>query len=334
MKFSIIIPVYNMAKYLDDCLQSVFCQDEKDYEVILIDDGSTDSSKEVIDKYMNNYSKVEVRYIYQDNAGHAAARQHGLELAIGDYVWFVDADDYIDANCLGKIWDYLVSEKCDVLLIEFQNVEDSSHFDPDYLKADNLKPSQLHPRNAYSATRIIKKALLDEHSIKWDSRLSPNDDDVFLFQVGLYANKTVCTQGIRYYIRSNPNSVTRTRNNSKIRKSIKSFMIMGEIYSNYLSSSLFSTKKHKEIQLRLGLTCQSILFWAAVALDKNERNSIIKDLESRGWYPYPILWFNITPKISIKRTLMDWSMLLFPCKWYYILYSKLVNLHSRAKVFK
>lgn len=52
MKFSIIIPVYNMAKYLDDCLQSVLCQDEKDYEVILIDDGSTDSSKSVIEKYL------------------------------------------------------------------------------------------------------------------------------------------------------------------------------------------------------------------------------------------------------------------------------------------
>ena len=56
MKFSIIIPVYNMAKYLDDCIQSVLCQDEKDYEVILIDDGSTDSSKSVIEKYLGNSS--------------------------------------------------------------------------------------------------------------------------------------------------------------------------------------------------------------------------------------------------------------------------------------
>lgn len=153
-----------------------------------------------------------------------------MELAKGDYVWFVDADYYIDANCLGIIWNYLVKENCDVLTIGFENVEDSSHFNPDVMKASELRPSKLHPRNAYSATRIIRKTIMDVHSIKWDPRLSPNDDDVFLFQVGLYSKTTICAQGVRYYIRSNPNSVTRTRNNEKIRRSIQSFITMGEIY--------------------------------------------------------------------------------------------------------
>ena len=92
-KVSIIIPVYNCETYLLKCVQSILNQTEKDLELIIVDDGSTDGSGEVCDRFSQMDSRVTV--IHQQNAGVSAARNAGLDAAIGDYIGFVDADDYI-----------------------------------------------------------------------------------------------------------------------------------------------------------------------------------------------------------------------------------------------
>lgn len=92
MKFSIIIPVYNVGAYLQECIESVLHQSYNDYEIILVDDGSVDGSAKICDSYSNNYSNV--RAIHQINAGASCARNAGLLVAEGEYVCFLDGDDY------------------------------------------------------------------------------------------------------------------------------------------------------------------------------------------------------------------------------------------------
>ncbi len=88
-KISVIIPLYNGAKYIQQALESVFQQTYNNYEIIIIDDGSTDESKQVLESYLDK-----VKYIYQNNQGVAAARNKGLEVATGEYIAFLDQDDY------------------------------------------------------------------------------------------------------------------------------------------------------------------------------------------------------------------------------------------------
>jgi len=88
-RISIIIPSYNAGDYITEALDSILCQTYTDYEIILIDDGSTDNTRHVLDSYMDK-----INYIYQDNAGVSEARNHGLKLAQGEFVIFMDADDY------------------------------------------------------------------------------------------------------------------------------------------------------------------------------------------------------------------------------------------------
>ena len=96
---SVIVPVYNVAQYLSQCLDSILSQDYKDLEVILIDDGSTDASGEICDRYGASDSRV--RVIHQKNGGAAAAKNAGLRLATGDYLTFADSDDYLEPGAYG-----------------------------------------------------------------------------------------------------------------------------------------------------------------------------------------------------------------------------------------
>lgn len=108
MQFSVIVPVYNVEKYLDTCVQSILKQSFADYELILVDDGSTDRSGELCDEYGKKDSRVKV--IHQDNGGLSCARNTGIKAAAGDYLIFIDSDDWIDSNAL-EAFDGIVVDK-------------------------------------------------------------------------------------------------------------------------------------------------------------------------------------------------------------------------------
>ncbi len=99
MKFSVLIPVYNTEKYLEECLQSVLNQTYKDYEIILVDDGSTDSSPQICDDYQNKYPDI-IKVIHQKNSGQLASRVTAIKEAFGDYCIFLDSDDLIVDSAL------------------------------------------------------------------------------------------------------------------------------------------------------------------------------------------------------------------------------------------
>ena len=144
MKLSIIVPIYNVAPYLRKCLYSLLAQDISDYEIILVDDGSTDDSgaiadeivREVmgnrqwaIDNETNRQSPIAnrptLRVIHQENAGLSAARNTGIAAAIGDYIMFVDSDDYVQPNVLGALMEQVERDNLDVLRFRYQNVREN-----------------------------------------------------------------------------------------------------------------------------------------------------------------------------------------------------------------
>ena len=95
-QISIIIPVYNVEKYLNRCIESVVNQSFKELEIILVDDGSPDNCPQMCDDWATKDSRIKV--IHQNNAGQAAARNNGMKIASGNYINFVDSDDWIDLN--------------------------------------------------------------------------------------------------------------------------------------------------------------------------------------------------------------------------------------------
>ena len=117
---SVVIPVYNVEKYLQQCVDSIINQLTDECEIILVDDGSPDGSGEICDRYANKDSRINV--IHQQNGGLAAARNTGLDYARGEYVAFVDSDDYLDGHCIAKILSWISSGGADVCFMRAMKV--------------------------------------------------------------------------------------------------------------------------------------------------------------------------------------------------------------------
>ena len=108
VKVSVIVPVYNVEAYLEECLQSVIGQTFSEIEIIIVNDGSTDGSKGIINRYQASDSRI--RVLEQQNRGQSAARNAGLRVAQGEYILFVDSDDYIHKDCIKTLYEHAKQE--------------------------------------------------------------------------------------------------------------------------------------------------------------------------------------------------------------------------------
>ena len=124
MKLSVIVPVYGVANYLCKCVDSLLAQDITDYEIILVDDGSPDECPKICDEYVVQYPNT-IKVIHQSNAGLSAARNAGQAIAQGEYIMYVDSDDYLQPNVLGALMEQIERNKLDVLRFRYQNVRES-----------------------------------------------------------------------------------------------------------------------------------------------------------------------------------------------------------------
>ena len=116
-KISVIIPVFNSSLYLDHCLSTVVNQTLKDIEIILIDDGSTDDSLNVIKNYAKKYNNI--KYTSKENEGQAIARNIGIQMSSGEFITFIDSDDYIELNMLEKLYNIAKSDNSDIVLCDY-----------------------------------------------------------------------------------------------------------------------------------------------------------------------------------------------------------------------
>ena len=122
-KISVIIPVYKVEKYLKRCVESVVNQTYKNIEIILVNDGSPDKCGEICDKYARIDSRIKV--IHKENGGLSSARNAGLDIASGDYIMFVDSDDWISEVSLEKLYDYIEADY-DIINFKFSFVKENS----------------------------------------------------------------------------------------------------------------------------------------------------------------------------------------------------------------
>lgn len=121
-KLSIILPVYNVEKYVEKCIRSIENQDvpQNEYEIIAIDDGSPDKSVSIIQKLQSEYSNI--RLVHKANGGLSSARNYGLQYACGEYIWFIDSDDYIEPNILSVLLRTAYSEHLDLVAFSIVDV--------------------------------------------------------------------------------------------------------------------------------------------------------------------------------------------------------------------
>lgn len=167
---SIIIPVYNCQDYLKRCLDSVFLQDYSNYEVICIDDGSTDDSAQITKEY-------NVRYYYQENSGQAVARNKGIELAKGEWLCFVDSDDAIQPNYLSKMYK-ATNNDIDIVVCRIKRINEDGSYNIDVMKKlgiinnkEALVTVNLGPTNKLIRKEVIKDSRFAGDKLRFEDVL-------------------------------------------------------------------------------------------------------------------------------------------------------------------
>lgn len=125
MKVSIIIPVYNVEKYLERCIDSVISQSYLDLEVIIVDDGSSDKSAYICDRYEEKDNRIVV--IHKENGGLSSARNAGIDVATGDTIFFLDSDDYIAKDCIGKMVSLMEKNNAEIVIVQMKYISEDTY---------------------------------------------------------------------------------------------------------------------------------------------------------------------------------------------------------------
>ena len=178
---SIIVPVYNTEKYLDRCIQSILSQTYTDFELLLINDGSTDSSGAICDKYAEQDSRV--RVFHKENGGVSSARNVGLDNAKGEWVTFCDSDDWVENCWLDTFVDN--SENTDLVVQGFNNVGlyNLYEFPLTSFSGDVKEALHLLFENkvvGYTFIKLFKRKFLEKYNIKFNETIKFREDEDFL----------------------------------------------------------------------------------------------------------------------------------------------------------
>ena len=285
MTISVVIPVYNVEKYLHECILSIINQDYNDIEIILVDDGSTDSSGEICDYYRAKCSNINV--IHQANGGLSDARNVGIKESKGDYLLFVDSDDYIERNSITELVECIKQyNEPDVVFLEaFKVFVDGrteglgdnydSILNNNQSKEVVLKHIASLPKFPGSAcTKMIKLDLIRRKKIYFKKGLLSEDIDwtiKLLLSAGSFA---YCDIPYYYYRQNREGSIT----NNVIPKRVQSLLYIIEKWSD----KNIEKKYQKEINSYLAYE-YVIAMYIYSKLKKKERKKIKGEMKKNQW---------------------------------------------------
>lgn len=215
-KVSIITPVYNVEACIERNIQSIINQTCSDFELLLIDDGSQDRSidiaKELLEKTELNY-----RIITQKNAGVSAARNRGIKEATGEYITFLDSDDYFEDTFIEKMYNKAKETSCEIVFCDYSEVDENGNIlvknRTKYLKSpikgEDAALRQLKDEITIGMrSAIYKTSLIKGHNLKFDSTRKYGEDMIFVVKALLFANKVISVNEVLAYYVIWGNSVT------------------------------------------------------------------------------------------------------------------------------
>ena len=252
-KISVILPVYNVEKYLRECLDSIINQTLADLEIICINDGSTDSSLDILREYEARDKRITV--IDKKNEGLSATRNLGINLAKGEYISFIDSDDYIDLNFYEKLYSAAKKYGADIACTNLYRISNKKNFymlkyyRHKYSTSPRLKYIYASiPLNNYVMNRIYERIKLQKCGVRFEEGVT-FEDIIFSHKVIYYLNSLVTVPGTKYNYRDNPYSICNVPSDARkrdyknaIRRALE-FMQTNNIIINNIRHYEFNIKR-------------------------------------------------------------------------------------------
>ena len=310
---SVIVPVYNVEKYLNKCIDSILNQTFKQVEIILVDDGSTDNSPIICDEYCSRYENIKV--IHKENNRVSAARNEGIKIAIGKYIALVDSDDWIEPNMLEEMYNKAEEFQTDITMCDLKIVGIESeytvsqpiregYYDRSMIEAE-LFPCLVmfenieFPPTISNCVCLFRREFLIENDLFYD-------EDIYYCEDSIFGSKAMYNADGFYYMKNryfynyfyNPNSTTATCNMKKW----DSYLIINQRLKEYFKDSKYDFSR----QIKINMLYFTLNFLGEIknsdlALDKKRENSkqILNDVYVKNIFKN----FKL-PKINIKLKLL------------------------------
>lgn len=320
MKYSIIIPVYNAEDTLDRCIKSIITQLRDNAEVILIDDGSNDSSYSICLKYQEIYPD-NIQVIHQKNNGVSSARNRGLDAAKGEYIIFVDSDDYIEPDFLSAADSIMQDKSFDLIMFAFKKVKNNK-----MVSRRKLKEIEAYSRKEAVSiiiemicrktinnpvAKVYRKSIIDDNKIRFPIGVSIAEDRAFNIKYSLFINSLRITNKVIY-------NVTVDNENSLSRAIVDPWNEDYKKSENYINNAIITSGisdaeviKYKEAFKFC--ECRSVIQVAKLGIkegiDKKTRLSTIKEEcekinSDHTGYPNLIFCKIISLPVKLKMSLM------------------------------
>ena len=294
-KVSVIVPVYNVGKYLTKCLESLVNQTLEDIEIIVVNDGSTDQSDEIIKKYKMQYPDKIVA-LEKENGGLSDARNFGLDFANGEYIAFLDSDDYVDKTLYEKMYKTAVEEKSDMVECDFYWTY------PTQKKVDTRLPyhdkkDMIANARVVAWNKLYKREVLLESGILFSKGLRYEDVDFFYKLIPILSNISLIREPLIYYVQRE-NSIA----NTQTEKTKDIFKVLDNVLEYYKEKEIYETYKTElEYMYVRFLLCSSLMRMIKIK-DKKVRKDLLNETIHRVYEYFPewknnrILKENKTPK--------------------------------------
>ena len=293
MKISIIVPVYNVEKYLERCVCSLLNQDmpSSDYEIILVNDGSTDNSESIAMSFAEKYDNIKL--ISQENQGLSGARNTGLANASGEYILFVDSDDFLKTNVIGKVYCKCIENQLDICFYSFELLDSK-------LNVINISEPLCRPGKVYTGIELLKLTndfgsvwkcfyshkLIKDYKLSFYPRITHQDSD-FNYAAYAVAKRIMGMDIVGYAYYWNNQSLSRERVIPKIIHNIKSDIIVASRLKS-ISSRIPTTKVIiKDYQRRSNSLIFSITIqlYREKLLSKETKKEIFTLMKEQGLFP-------------------------------------------------
>ncbi len=253
-KISVIVPIYNVEKYLNRCIESIVNQTYNNLEIILVDDGSTDNCPEMCDKWDEKDSRIKV--IHKENGGVSSARNAGLDVASGNYIAFADGDDYLDTDMFRILYEKAIDENADIVACNLIYVNDNEELLKESWYADAAAAGNKEVLKAYFSdsfiapgcpAKLYKASIINSKKSRFPLNVKIGEDFLFNFYVFSACEKVVhIKEGLYFYYMRDDSAVhtasepmiNRWKNTKAVMKDIKNQEIYNACLIKYCNELL------------------------------------------------------------------------------------------------
>lgn len=278
---SFIIPIYNAQVHLPECLDSILKQDiaPDDYEIICVNDGSKDSSLSILQRYAKTYTNI--RIIDKENGGVTTARNAGLEAARGEYIWFVDADDFLKENVLGTLCSKLREASPDRLIVGCYTFEDQlSDTEKECLRTNTLSHNGPGQDSVVWRT-LFRRSFLREHGLYFcHPELTHGEDGLFMYEAGAFHPSSAEITEPVYFYRVHSGSADTAMSPAGLQKKLRSYVRITEIMKGY-----YQDGRHDAVTANVYMTFLWFSLLTCASLPPKLSRETKRQLKKAGLFP-------------------------------------------------